>query len=144
MQKKNNNYQLKKQVMKNSILILAVLILATIKLPAQSESGYKIYIKNNTRKTIWVAFRYKDYSSGNGYWKTKAWYKIKPRKEIYVAKTANRYIYTYAETKVNAFGNFWYWGGSHGKRINGKYFKMKEWLIPSDRRFSDPFRIEFN
>jgi hypothetical protein len=88
--------------------------------PRAGRDYTKIYLKNNTSKTIWAAVRFTPFTWSDGTtselksldtqgsaWSTKAWYKLSPGQSVHVGNTNNAYVYTYAE------GGGSNWSGKH-------------------------------
>lgn len=84
--------------------------------PRPGRDYTKVFVQNKTNRPIWVAIHYipyygptntSDLKVTSSSWSTKGWYRVNPGSKIYVAKTANRYVYTHANDSRGAR-----WSGS--------------------------------
>jgi len=106
--------------------------------PRPGRDYTKVYARNGTRETIWVAVRYEPYewSSGesklaeyapdkDGPFDTHAWFKLAPGQRAHLANTANIHFYIYAESQ----GRSRMWSGSHRRPVGNRTIGFAEKLI---------------
>lgn len=87
--------------------------------PRAGRDYTKLYFKNSSNQTLYVAVRFMPFSVSNGEselksldaqgngWETKAWFKLSPGETKHVGNTNNMYVYYYAE------GGGLDWKGQH-------------------------------
>ncbi len=90
--------------------------------PQEPLSYFRLHYKNDCRKTIYTALRYKDIDKN---WTTNGWWKLSTGQSGYVANTRNRYYYIYAQSDD---GNMtWSGNGSFAFKVRGQGpFNFKE------------------
>ena len=93
--------------------------------PRSGRDYTKVYVRNRSRDTIWVAIRYEPYQTPgtsklavideDGPFDTHAWYKLTPGARKHLANTPNFRVYVYAESQTGRS-----WGGSHRRRVGNR------------------------
>ena len=85
--------------------------------PLQAFS--KVFVKNNCRRPIYVAIRFLAGKDEPEHWQTRGWFSLAAGQKKHIADTHNRYIYFYAETRLQ---DQIYWGGENFLWFEGKRF----------------------
>lgn len=83
------------------------------------EAFTRVYIKNNCRRTIYVAVHYLAGKNEPQSWQTRGWFTVAAGQKKHIADTHNRYIYFYAETRL---ADKLYWGGEDFHWFEGNRF----------------------
>jgi hypothetical protein len=83
------------------------------------ESFSKVFVKNNCRRPIYVAIRFLAGKDEPEHWQTRGWFPLAAGQKKHIADTHNRYIYFYAETRLQ---DQIYWGGENYHWFEGKRF----------------------
>lgn len=79
----------------------------------------KVFVKNNCSHPIYVAVRYLTAKSEPEHWQIRGWFKLASGQEKHIVDTSNRYIYFYAETRLQ---DKFYWGGKDFHWFEGERF----------------------
>ena len=79
----------------------------------------KVFVKNNCRHSIYVAIRFLTGKNEPEHWQTRGWFSLAAGQKKHIADTHNRYIYFYAETRLQ---DQIYWGGENFLWFEGKRF----------------------
>jgi len=85
----------------------------------QEELYSKVFVKNNCRGPIYVAVRYLAGKNEPEHWQTRGWFKLAAGQKKYIVDTHNRYLYFYAETRLQ---DKIYWGGEEFHWFEGERF----------------------
>jgi hypothetical protein len=83
------------------------------------EAFSKVFVKNNCRRPIYVAIRFLAGKDEPEHWQTRGWFSLDAGQQKHIADTHNRYIYFYAETRLQ---DQIYWGGENFHWFEGKRF----------------------
>jgi hypothetical protein len=101
----------------DEILSQMRIALARNDLPPEAIS--KVFVKNNCRHPIYVAIRFLAGKDEPEHWQTRGWFTLTSGQKKHIADTPNRYIYFYAETRLQ---DKIYWGGENFHWFEGKRF----------------------
>jgi len=100
----------------------------------------KVFVKNDCRLPIYVAVRFLAGKNEPESWQTRGWFFLPSGQEKHIADTANRYIYFYAETRLQ---DKMYWGGDNFHWYEGKRFGFFEADFGNDpEAFTQPSSCE--
>ena len=99
--------------------ILSQIRSALARKDSQEELYSKVFVKNNCSRPIYVAVRYLTAKNEPEHWKTRGWFKLDSGQKKHIVDTHNRYIYFYAETRLQ--GKL-YWGGDDFHWFEGERF----------------------
>lgn len=89
----------------------------------------KVFVKNDCRLPIYVAIRFLAGKNEPGSWQTRGWFFLPSGQKKHIADTANRYIYLYAETRLQ---DKMYWGGDNFHWYEGQRFGFFEADLGND------------
>ena len=99
--------------------ILSQIRIALVRNNSPPEVFSKVFVKNNCRLPIYVAIRFLGGKDEPEHWQTRGWFSLDAGQTKHIADTHNRYIYFYAETRLQ---NKIYWGGENFHWFEGKRF----------------------
>ncbi len=99
--------------------ILSQIRIALVRTDSPPEVFSKVFVKNNCRLPIYVAIRFLGGKDEPEHWQTRGWFSLDTGQTKHIADTHNRYIYFYAETRLQ---NKMYWGGKNFHWFEGKRF----------------------
>lgn len=99
--------------------ILSQIRIALARIDSPPEVFSKVFVKNNCRLPIYVAIRFLGGKDEPEHWQTRGWFSLDTGQTKHIADTHNRYIYFYAETRLQ---NKMYWGGKNFHWFEGKRF----------------------
>lgn len=99
--------------------ILSQIRIALVRNDSPQEVFSKVFVKNNCRLPIYVAIRFLGGKDEPEHWQTRGWFSLNAGQSKHIADTHNRYIYFYAETRLQ---NKIYWGGKNFHWFEGKRF----------------------
>lgn len=99
--------------------ILSQIRIALVRTDSPPEVFSKVFVKNNCRLPIYVAIRFLGGKDEPEHWQTRGWFSLDTGQTKHIADTHNRYIYFYAETRLQ---NKMYWGGENFHWFEGKRF----------------------
>jgi hypothetical protein len=89
-----------------------------------AEKGFsKVFVKNDCRLPIYVAIRFLAGKNEPEHWQTWGWFYLASGQKKHIADTHNRYIYFYAETRLQ---DKIYWGGDNFHWYEGRRFGFFE------------------
>ncbi|MEJ2220954.1 MAG: DUF3568 family protein [Desulfobacterales bacterium] len=120
--------------------ILSQIRIALVRNDSTPEVFSKIFVKNNCRLPIYVAIRFLSGKDEPEHWQTRGWFSLDAGQTKHIADTHNRYIYFYAETRLQ---NKMYWGGESFHWFEGKRFGFFKANFGSDSEdFTQSFSCE--
>ena len=99
--------------------ILSQIRIARARKDSNTEGYSKVFVKNNCSHPIYVAVRYLTAKSEPEHWQIRGWFKLASGQEKHIVDTSNRYIYFYAETRLQ---DKFYWGGKDFHWFEGERF----------------------
>ena len=99
--------------------ILSQIRIALARNDSPQEAFSKVFVKNNCRRPIYVAVRFLAGKDEPEHWQTRGWFSLAAGQKKHIADTHNRYIYFYAETRLQ---DKMYWGGENFHWFEGKRF----------------------
>ena len=99
--------------------ILSQIRIALARNDSLQEAFSKVFVKNNCRRPIYVAVRFLAGKDEPEHWQTRGWFSLVAGQKKHIADTHNRYIYFYAETRLQ---DKMYWGGDNFHWFEGKRF----------------------
>ena len=99
--------------------ILSQIRIALARNDPTEEAFSKVFVKNNCRLPIYVAIRFLAGKDQPEHWQTRGWFSLNAGQTKHIADTHNRYIYFYAETRLQ---DNMYWGGENFHWFEGKRF----------------------
>ena len=99
--------------------ILSQIRTAMARKDSNEERYSKVFVKNNCRRPIYVAVRYLTAKNEPEHWQTRGWFKLASGQKKHIVDTHNRYIYFYAETRLQ---DKFYWGGDDFHWFEGERF----------------------
>jgi hypothetical protein len=83
------------------------------------EAFARVFVKNNCGHPIYVAVRFLAGKNEPEHWQTRGWFALASGQKKHIIDTRNRYIYFYAETRLN---KKLYWGGDDYHWFEGQRF----------------------
>jgi hypothetical protein len=111
--------------------------------PRAGRDYTKIYVRNNSGETLWVALRFEPFRSSSGEsrlaqstpdtdgpFETAGWFKFEPGERAHLASTNNNTFYYYAENKDRSIK----WAGTHNRVVKGRSIGFKKDQIIGDIR----------
>ena len=99
--------------------ILSQVRIALARNDSPPEAFSKVFVKNNCHRPIYVAIRFLGGKDEPEYWQMRGWFSLDAGQTKHIADTRNRYIYFYAETRLQ---DKMYWGGENFHWFEGKRF----------------------
>lgn len=99
--------------------ILSQIRIALARNDSPQEAFSKVFVKNKCRRPIYVAVRFLAGKDEPEHWQTRGWFSLAAGQKKHIADTHNRYIYFYAETRLQ---DKMYWGGENFHWFEGKRF----------------------
>ena len=99
--------------------ILSQIRIALARKDIPEELYSKVFAKNNCGRSIYVAVRYLAGKNEPEHWQTRGWFKLASGQKKHIADTHNRYIYFYAETRLE---DKLHWGGDDFHWFEGQRF----------------------
>lgn len=99
--------------------ILAQIRKALARNDATDNLFSKVFVKNNCKHRIYVAVRFMTAKNEPEHWSTRGWFSLNAGQKKHIADTHNRFIYFYAETRLN---DQMHWGGDDYHWFEGQRF----------------------
>jgi hypothetical protein len=99
--------------------ILSQIRIALARKDSPEEVFSKVFVKNNCRRPIYVAIRFLAGKNEPEHWQTRGWFSLASGQKKHIADTHNRYIYFYAETRLQDKMD---WSGDNFHWFEGKRF----------------------
>lgn len=88
------------------------------KLP-KVNNKYRIFVRNNTGRPVWVAIHRLGHEAYERWWKTEGWKRLNPGEKAYLWDTRNRHVYFHAHDDRGRK-----WSGSRMKPVVNRAFKI--------------------